>query len=68
MEFNRHAKSYTWKGVLGEEFVILDMDKTLEDNGIKDEAEIFHKLGMDDEYYVPTLHIYFNDDLSIEEE
>lgn len=68
VEFNRHAKSYTWKGLLNNEFVILKMDKTLEENGIRDEAETFNRLGMDDEYYVPTLHIYFNDDLTVEEE
>lgn len=67
MEFNRHAKSYTWKGLLNNEFVILDMGKTLDENGVGDEAETFDTLGMDEEYYVPTLHIYFNDDLSVEE-
>jgi hypothetical protein len=66
LEFNKHAKSYTWKGLLNNEFFILNMDKTLEENGISDESETFTQLGMDDEYYVPTLHIYFNDDLSQE--
>jgi hypothetical protein len=66
LEFNRHAKSYTWKAVINDAFVILDMSKTLEENNVKDDAEEFARLGMDEEFYVPTLHIYFNDDLSQE--
>jgi hypothetical protein len=66
LEFNRHAKSYTWKAVQKDEFVTLNMDLTLEENNVKDESEEFARLGMDEEFYVPTLHIYFNDDLTEE--
>mmetsp|Transcript_5282 Transcript_5282/g.19745 ORF Transcript_5282/g.19745 Transcript_5282/m.19745 type:complete len:444 (-) Transcript_5282:56-1387(-) len=54
-EFNDHAGSYTWKR-LGK---ILDMNKTLSQNGIEEEDE---ELTMTDNY-IPTLHIYYNDDL-----
>lgn len=66
LEFNGHAKSYTWKAVQKGEFLTLNMDLTLEENDVKDESEEFARLGMDEEFYVPTLHIYFNDDLTEE--
>lgn len=65
LEYNKHAKSYTWKALIGDQLVTLDMNKTLEDNQVLDESELFYELGMNDDYYIPTLHIYFNDDLTI---
>ncbi len=53
--------SYTWKR-LG---VPLVMDKTLEDNGIPDETEEFYTLNLDDDYYIPRIHVYFDDDLTV---
>lgn len=42
------------------------MNKTLEENGIKDETDEFRNLEVpEDEWYVPAIHIYFNDDLSV---
>lgn len=64
MEFNQHGQSYTWKALLDGEFATLDMSKTLEENGVVDETEKFSGLGLDEDFYVPTLHIYFNDDLT----
>eukprot|EP00658_Telonema_sp_P-2_P081832 TRINITY_DN8493_c0_g1_i4.p1 TRINITY_DN8493_c0_g1~~TRINITY_DN8493_c0_g1_i4.p1 ORF type:complete len:238 (-),score=59.17 TRINITY_DN8493_c0_g1_i4:288-1001(-) len=61
LDYNKHAESYTWKR-LG---YILDMDKTLEENGVMDETETLSELGLPDDYYVPALHLYFNDDLSV---
>jgi len=61
LEFNAHAASYTWKRMTE----ALDMDKTLEENGIPDESEEFEDLGLPDDYYIPAIHIYFNDDLTI---
>ena len=58
---NCHAASYTWKR-LG---AVLDMSKTLEQNGIPDEREELTKLGIHHDDYVPALHLYFNDDLTI---
>jgi len=61
LDYNKHAGSYTWKR-LGNK---LDMEKTLEENGVVDEAEALTELGLPDDYYVPALHLYFNDDLTI---
>ena len=41
------------------------MSKTLDENQVQDEAEEFKELGMDPEFYVPVLHLYFNDDLTV---
>jgi hypothetical protein len=58
--FNAHAKSYTWKR-LGKP---LNMQKTLAENGIKDETEEFTHLGIDPDDHIPVIHLYFNDDLT----
>lgn len=65
LEYNSHAESYTWKALIGDKMVVLDMDKTLEANGVIDETDLFYSLRMNDDFYIPTLHIYFNDDLTI---
>jgi hypothetical protein len=65
VEYNKHAKSYTWKALIGDDLISMDMTKTLELNGVPDETETFYDLGMNDDYYIPTLHIYYNDDLTI---
>jgi len=64
LEYNKHASSYTWKALLKNEFVTLDMELTLEQNGVEDESDKFAELGVDEDHFVPTLHIYFNDDLT----
>lgn len=61
LDYNKHAGSYTWKR-LGN---ILDMNLTLDENGVVDESEALTELGLPDDYYVPALHLYFNDDLTI---
>eukprot|EP01064_Diplonema_japonicum_P037752 TRINITY_DN8958_c0_g1_i1.p1 TRINITY_DN8958_c0_g1~~TRINITY_DN8958_c0_g1_i1.p1 ORF type:complete len:228 (+),score=35.81 TRINITY_DN8958_c0_g1_i1:159-842(+) len=63
---NAHARSYTWKRqeTTSRE---LDMSKTLEENNIPDESEEFAKLGLPDDYYTPALHIYFDDDLTVDD-
>ena len=50
--------------VIDGEFVNLNMDRTLEANGIEDESEKFLELGMDEDFFIPTVHIYFSDDLT----
>lgn len=57
---NAHAISYTWKR-LGKP---LNMQKTLEENGIKDETEEFQRLGIDGDDHIPVIHLYFDDDLT----
>ena len=44
--------------------VPLDMEKTLEQNGIEDEDESFYELRMDKDDYYPTVQLYYNDDLT----
>ena len=58
--YNQHAASYTWKY----DGRNLDMDKTLDDNGIKDEDEEFYELGMNADQHLQSIHLYFNDDLT----
>lgn len=66
LPYNAHAGSYTWKRTDGAQLGrVLDMDKTLDENGIPDERPTFDTLSIDDEYYVPTVHLYFQDDLSV---
>ena len=61
LPFNDHAASYTWK-MSGRP---LDMDLTLEENGIDDDTDDFKKLEIDDFIYIPTIHLYYNDDLTV---
>ena len=59
---NKHGGSYTWKR-LGRP---LDMQQTLGENGIEDEDPEFDRLGIiKSDWYVPTIHLFFNDDLSV---
>ncbi|KAI9344227.1 hypothetical protein DFJ73DRAFT_941577 [Zopfochytrium polystomum] len=61
MALNAHAKGYMWKR-LG---VLLDMQLTLEENGIRDEGPQMERLGMDEDAYLPSVHLYFSDDLTV---
>ncbi len=60
LKYNQHAASYTWK-YDGE---VLDMDKTLEENGIKDDDTDFDRLKMRDDSYLQSIMLYYNDDLT----
>jgi len=59
-KYNKHAASYTWK-YNGKN---LAMTKTLEQNGVKDEDEEFYQLNLNEEDWLPAIHVYFNDDLT----
>jgi hypothetical protein len=61
LELNEHAASYTWKR-LGRP---LDMERTLAENDIPDETEEYLDLGIDEDAYIPAVHLYFNDDLTV---
>jgi hypothetical protein len=61
LSYNAHAKSYTWKW-LGR---VLDLEQTLEANGVPDEYDEMAKLSLDHDEYIPALHVYFNDDLTV---
>lgn len=43
----------------------LDMNKTLEENGVQDETESFEDLHIATDTFVPVLHMYWNDDLTV---
>ena len=64
MEFNMNSNSYTWKALINGEFIVLKLDQTLEENGIKDESENFLRLGVDEDFNMPNIYIYYNDDLN----
>lgn len=62
MEINKHSKSYTWKDCYGK---LLDLKKNLEENGIKDEDSEYDYLDIPDaQRHIPSILIYFNDDLT----
>ena len=65
LEHNAHATSYTLKSLQEGEFVPLDMALTLTENGVPDEADEFERLTIDQDFYTPVLHVYFNDDLTV---
>ncbi|XP_015257053.1 PREDICTED: cytochrome b5 domain-containing protein 1 [Cyprinodon variegatus] len=58
--YNSHAHSYTWKH-LGE---VLDMTKTLSQNGVVDEDPELDRLRLDRDIFTPSILLYFNDDLT----
>ena len=60
LKYNQHAASYTWK-YDGE---VLDMDKTLEENGVRDDDADFDRLKMRDDSYLQSIMLYYNDDLT----
>ena len=41
------------------------MSLNLEQNGIPDEREELVELDIQDDEYIPAIHMYFNDDLTI---
>ena len=61
MAINKHAGSYTWKRLKR----VLNMKKSLAENGVFDETGEFNKLELGETIYTPTLHVYFNDDLTV---
>ena len=60
LKYNAHAASYTWKY----DCKVLDMEKTLEENGIVDDDPDFYTLRMRDDQFLQSIIIYYNDDLT----
>lgn len=60
LKYNAHAKSYTWKY----DTKVLEMEKTLTDNGIVDDDPDFYTLRMRDDEYLQSVILYYNDDLT----
>eukprot|EP01036_Dinobryon_divergens_P035271 gene35272-45673_t len=64
-EYNLNSNSYTWKAlIIKGEFVTLQLTQTLKENGINDETEHFVDLLMDEDFNIPNIFIYDNDDLN----
>ncbi len=61
----RGAHAARAQALFGAEFVPLDMDKTLTENGVLDESEEFAALDIHEDEFIPVLHLYFNDDLTV---
>jgi hypothetical protein len=38
---------------------LLDMNVTMEENGIPDQSALFDRVGMDEEAWLPAIHLYF---------
>ena len=65
LDFNGHASSYTWKMLDEADFRPMDMQKTLAENGVTNEASEFERLRIDQDFYIPVIHLYYNDDLTV---
>ena len=70
-EYNCHAESYAWRVLRrdpeagGElKFVNVDLDKTLEENGVVDDAKTFEELSIPSDAAIPVIHLYFKDVLT----
>jgi len=63
---NGHSASYTWKRTdhLGGTR-LLSMRETLHANGIPDEGVQFDALDIDPDTFIPIIHLYFSDDLTV---
>ena len=59
-----NSNSYTWKALINGKFVALELEKTMVDNGIQDEGDKFDMLGIEEDEFLPNIHIYYNDDLN----
>lgn len=57
--FNKDPDSYTWRYF----DKVIDLDKTMEENGIPDDRDSFTEFGMAQNYYVPVVFLYYKDDL-----
>jgi hypothetical protein len=47
------------------EFKELDLNQTLLENGVIDDAGTFESLNLPSDYHIPVLHVYWNDDLTV---
>lgn len=71
LELNWHAKSYTWKALVRRgtatdlSFEELNMNMNLEQNGVPNETRSFEDHLVATDYYIPVLHVYWNDDLTV---
>jgi hypothetical protein len=45
--YNAHARAYTWRALVDGKMRALDMEKTLEENGVADDTAELEKIGLD---------------------
>ncbi|KAF5306966.1 hypothetical protein FQR65_LT07188 [Abscondita terminalis] len=64
--FNSDPLSYTWRFSESDDF--LDMNKSLEENGVFDERDAFTDLGLPQNLHIPSIFIYYNDDFKWEDQ
>ncbi len=50
--------------MLNDQPKILDMNRTLEENEIIDDFSYLHQLEINESDFVPTIFLYYNDDLN----
>ena len=63
---NGHSASYTWKRTDHTGGTrLLQMRDTLDANGIPDESMQFDTLNIDPDTFIPIIHLYFSDDLTV---
>lgn len=66
LQHNGHSSSYTWKRTDQNSVArILSMRDTLDANGIPDESLAFDALNIDEDDFIPIIHLYFSDDLTV---
>ncbi len=67
LTFNAHARGYTWRALVGDRMKALDMDATLAENGVPDDAEELETLGLDarDPKLLPVLLLEYDDTRTI---
>lgn len=41
------------------------MNKTLQENGVVDDANTYEALDLPTDFHTPVLHVYWNDDLTV---
>lgn len=65
--YNAHARGYTWRAIVGGKNRALDMDKTLGENGLPDDAAELEKIGIDstDEAMLTVLFLEYDDTRTI---
>ncbi|XP_045469055.1 cytochrome b5 domain-containing protein 1 [Harmonia axyridis] len=57
--FNKDPDSYAWRYFDQE----IDLDKTMDENGIVDDRDKFTEFGMPQNFYIPVVFLFYKDDL-----
>jgi len=71
VSLNAHALSYealklcTCDTHEGKVFVALDMNKSLEENGVFDESLEYGEMGMEINHLIPVMDVHYTDDLTV---